>query len=647
MTSFEKFVAGIVPSDRPYFYSEPVEGAHVGAGDDTITVTGRLAGLELKHTFHRAADQPWLEEQITLCNPGRATVEVPDFEAGFLVPVTDAADRIVAIPLRKRADDPAGFVHDFAAGDLLTLPGSAPVITGDLQYSTVPSPHQWSEGWAWTHGAQTLGIFKFNQTTPEFSTITAHGDRLRVGGVGMLPVRVAPGQTLTLGLTRYETMAGDYRAALTAFRRFLDEHGCRFPADYNPPLQWNELYDNPDWTLSTPGKPPRRRGTTRRTLYTHAAMEAEAAKAQAYHCEALYLDPGWDTEFGSFKWADEWMGDMPGFGQDLKRRYGLELALHCPLATWVAVPWWQQYQHELDWPVATRRHAEDGTIIPDSICLGSQQYLDEAARRLLELCRQGATFLMFDGNWWNGGCWNPDHGHPVPYTHADHVAANQELCRRVKAKYPRVWIEMHDMLAGGSTHRLTPVYYGYGVPGGYDENWGFELMWNPIEDLRSGRAHALYYYNLGCNVPVYLHIDLRDDNEHCVVLWWFASTCRHLGLGGTHANPNVVTAQQHALAKYRTLDRFYKRGEFVGISEEIHAHVMPAENAFVVNVFNLSDQPRRLEGRVPVAQLGIDPHRWYARTERWADFDAATGLFRVNCQLPAWGAQLIEFWAVA
>ena len=55
---------------------------------------------------------------------------------------------------------------------------------------------------------------------------------------------------------------------------------------------------------------------------------------------------------------------------------------------------------------------------------------------------------------------------------------------------PSVLIEMHDMLAGGSTERMTPVYYKYGLPGSYDENWGFELMWDPMADIRSGRART-------------------------------------------------------------------------------------------------------------------------------------------------------------
>ena len=38
----------------------------------------------------------------------------------------------------------------------------------------------------------------------------------------------------------------------------------------------------------------------------------------------------------------------------------------------------------------------------------------------------------------------------------DHIRANLELARRVHAKYPKVLIEMHDMIAGGAPVRPTP-----------------------------------------------------------------------------------------------------------------------------------------------------------------------------------------------
>ena len=242
-----------------------------------------------------------------------------------------------------------------------------------------------------------------------------------------------------------------------------------------------------------------------------------------------------------------------------------------------------------------------------TVCLGSKQYLEVAAERMLANCADGAVYLMFDGNWWNGGCMDPDHGHPVPYCIEDHMRANLDLAQRVHAKYPNVLIEMHDMIAGGTPARCTPIYYKYGLPGSYDDNWGFELMWNPMADLVEGRTAALYYANLGSNVPIYTHVTLATDNAQCIVLWWFASTCRHLGIGGTHKDPNIVNAQQEAMRWYRQYDRFYKRGEFYGISEEIHLHVLPEDNAFTVNLFNLSDKKKTVCGSIDLKRLGLNP----------------------------------------
>ena len=93
------------------------------------------------------------------------------------------------------------------------------------------------------------------------------------------------------------------------------------------------------------------------------------------------------------------------------------------------------------------------------------------------------------------------------------MRANLELARRVHEKYPHVLIEMHDMLMGGANPRNTPVYYKYGLPGSYDSNWGFELMWDCHGATSPpGRARSLYYYNLSCNVPIYLHIDLPQGH---------------------------------------------------------------------------------------------------------------------------------------
>ena len=60
-------------------------------------------------------------------------------------------------------------------------------------------------------------------------------------------------------------------------------------------------------------------------------------------------------------------------------------------------------------------------------------------------------------------------------------------------------------------------------------------------------------------------------------------------------DPRVADAQKRAMVTYRRLERFFKRGAFFGLQEGIHAHALPEENAFVVNLFNLSDESRIVE----------------------------------------------------
>jgi hypothetical protein len=498
-----------------------------------------------------------------------------------------------------------------------------------------------------------LGIFKFNQDALEFSILELEiepgGVAVRFGGAGQLEdqpdslAAIAPGQTVALGVTRLVSLAGDHVAASYGFRGFLDEHGCRFPAAFNPPVHWNELYDNPEWSTGTPGRPPGPR-RTRPMTYTRALILEEAAKAQAYGCQALYLDPGWDTEFGSLIWATEWMGDLKTFVAEVRQQYGLSVSLHCPLAAWSSVEGSGTHL----WPAEAQRMTADGRLKPGALCLAARQYHDEAARRMLALAAGGVTFFMFDGNAWPGECWNPRHGHSVPLTFAEHCQANVDLARRIHAEYPAVLIELHDAIMAGMRARYTPVYYGYGLPGSYDENWGLELMWQPMEDIRQGRARALYDYNLGCNVPMYLHVDLRGDNEHSLVLWWYASTCRHLGVGGTHPNPAIAAGHQAALGRYRALERFYKAGEFYGISEEFHVHALPDENAFVVNLFNLSDESRVIAGSVPFDRIGLQRDLWYVTpyTHPEGFFDSTLGTLTLNRRLPAWGTEVIKVYAL-
>jgi hypothetical protein len=839
---------GFAWSDGPYRYTARrrtgakdadftgVTSVTLRQSGDSIRIEGELAGLRLRHTFTLPAGRPFLEENLIVSNPTGAGITLADLQTSFQRLVTDAAgnvlpafsrDRLIAVPFRHRADDPPDYFNDFSINDVITTPGYEISINESLEYQRRPSPYRHAEGWCWKHGAHCLGIFSFNQDNMNFSLISPQsaspGAMLNFGGFGMYMkepadlTRIEPGRSVNLGLVRYQSIKGDYNDTLYAFRRMLDEKGCRFPDGFNPPVHWNQLYNM--WGA----------WDDRQNKYTRALVEQEAAQARDYGCESLYLDPGWDTLFGSFLWGEKWLGPRRTFIRDIKAKYGLHVSLHCPLATWMSSGGPMGPDAVAVWPAAARRilpaedadleeikvpahldrhrnlallpaarasassviegyaihkieHLNDGWLgnraswiagsmpawaeidlgqvyeihevrlcndrllehrdrqsaqlrilvatdydadtaanswktvaeykgdgftglkefvfepararwvridlaqstpgkTPEAaprldeievfearptpandipaveaaarrgpgpsrtaairLCLGSKQYLDEAEKRLLANCADGAVYLMYDGNWWSGGCDNPEHGHPIPYLMEDHIRANLDLARRVHARYPEVLIEMHDMLAGGSTHRITPVYYKYGLPGSYDDNWGFELMWSPLEDIKERRCLALYYYDMGCNVPLYLHVNLSTDNEHCLVLWWYASTCRHLGIGGTHPDPKIVRAQQEGMRKYRALERFYKRGDFYGISEEIHLHALPRENAFVVNLFNLSDRTRTIEGSIPLVRMGIDPGRQYAGDSQIGKVDAATGVFSVSCQLPAWGTEMV------
>ena len=130
-------------------------------------------------------------------------------------------------------------------------------------------------------------------------------------------------------------------------------------------------------------------------------------------------------------------------------------------------------------------------------------------------------------------------------------------------------------------------------------------MWDPMDDIYSGRALSLYYVNLAYSIPIYLHIDLRKDNENALEFWWYASTCRHLGVGGRHPDERVWNAQKEAMRDYRRLKRFYTQGAFYGTDETVHAHTLADEGRCVLNVFNLSDVAAEKEIRFRVGDVGL------------------------------------------
>ncbi len=363
---------GLRVAEGPYLYraqqangreqEQGLSEARILTRENQLTIRGRLAGLELEQTFTLPKDRPILEERITLGNGTGAMIHLAKFEAGFSRRVADqsgrvlpelASDRMVAVPLRHRAD--SARVLDFSLAELIAEPGQEyrPAESWKRK-KVVSADHRVAEGWAWTHRGASLGVFSFNQEMMRYSVVATEkgpaGITLRFGGAAMVSgepaalTRIAPGQTVDLGVTRYQSVRGGYVPAAYAFRAFLDENGCRFPASYDPPVHWEQLYDMEGaWD-------------DRLHRYTRAVVEKEAVKGRAYHCEALYLDPGWDTSFGSFIWGQDWLGPQAAFADHIRTTYGLKLALHCPMPPWASSPGMSMgpFKPE-DWPDACRR----------------------------------------------------------------------------------------------------------------------------------------------------------------------------------------------------------------------------------------------------------------------------------------------------
>jgi len=657
---------------RPEFHKSSI--SHGVDGSTTVALRGTaLTGqLEVLQEFHVPDHRPWIEEQITLTNHGPSPLDLRDGRCGFVLPLSLADAKVTgkwaefkltAVPYRREPHGNRRQYADFTLGQVLTEQYTSELWT----WETTTTPRYASEGWAWTDGKQGFLLTKYTQEGMEWSLldrVPIEGDRkgLRWGGCGIYRgnpeygASLAPGRSHRFGVTRLTAYEGGIVEGFYAFRAEMAARGHGCPHEFNPPVHWNELYDNKLWWL--PGN-EQNDPQMRKKYYTLADMKEEAAKAQAIGCEALYQDPGWDTTFASKIWDQARLGSYKAFTEMLKQDYGLKSSLHTPLSGWCDPTSYPTEMYRMD--KSGQRLTWDQKVqgFPRSpLCGASRQYLEETARRLDVLARDGAAFFMFDGTQYHGmpgifeyhgECWDPWHGHPVPARREDHAQGLCRLARMVHVRYPQVLIEMHDPVIGGGMVRYAPTYYGHGhAPEGeqftralgFDSVWAFELMWMPMEDLLSGRSIALYYYNLAYGLPLYIHIDLRTDNSNALVFWWNASTCRHLGIGGTHKDPAVNKAHHEAMATYRRLEAFFKRGTFYGIDELTHMHVHPSVPAAVINGFNLEDRPVEREVWFIPRKYGLDGGR-HLRVEGVPSRRAREG-YILTFRIPARGHQLAE-----
>ncbi|MBE7539251.1 MAG: hypothetical protein HS122_12665 [Opitutaceae bacterium] len=627
--------SGAEMSAGSYAFPLPVVGTPaITAIDGGCTITTRLqGGLEFVQKLRIPAARPWLEEQITITNHNAYPITLPANRAGFVAPVhlncgqptgTLAGFKFAAIPFLREPTGGNAQRADYSLAEILTEPrtsylrsdeGFRPIgrVWTTYIYSQgfieTNFPEYASEGWCLHDGKQGFVISKYSQDGMEWAVL----DRvplardqlgLRWGGFAIYQgdpehgARLEPGQSHTFGVTRLTAFSGNMNDGFYAFRSEMESRGMGCPKGFNAPVHWNELYDNKLWWL---GMEEQDDPANRAKYYTLEDMKAEAAKARDIGCEALYLDPGWDTNFASKIWDEARLGSISSFATMLKRDYGLSLSLHTPMSGWC---------DPSSYPEDALRMNAEGDRVKGSLCAASRQYGDETLRRLLQLASGGAKFFMFDGTMYHNECHDPAHGHIVPARRHEHVTALNELARRIHAKYPDVQIEMHDQIVGGSRLRYVPTYFGYGN-GGFDTVWAYELMWNPMEDLVGGHSIALYYYNLAYSIPLYLHIDLRKDTREGLMFWWNASTVRHLGIGGTHGDPQVVKMHHEAMATYMRLKPFFASGTFYGIDERTHVHRHPDRSAAVINCFNLNKKSEIRRILFEPARFGLDPDRTY------------------------------------
>ena len=627
---------------------------------DRIRIRGLIGGFEIEHDLIVASGSPFLAEVMKIVNTHSVLRNVQQFTSSFCKKVVSSdgeisdnniKDRFQAVPFLHRSDDTVSYnQHDYTLQQIRDGKGFC-FYTTELFWDSRrrhPSHNFISEGWGWRHKDATLGIFSFNQDNMIFSTLSYSKDGyLHFGGFTKEGLnlsameRFEPTSSLYLGMNRIYSITGDYNQISYQYRNMLDELGCRFPNDYNPPVHWEQLYS----------KNMEEAWVGNRELFNRENLTTnEVRKAREYSCQALYLDPGWDTEFGSFIWANKRLGDCKDYVEMMKKNYGLLTSLHTPLSPWASnekllmgpssVNTWPDSSKRLIKVIDSLSKSEKNikAKIGPQICLGSKQYLDEAEKRMLKLCEAGVTFLMFDGPHWNGNCVDPNHGHPIPFLYEDQVDACIDLIRRIHRKYQNVLIEMHDMLTGGGFSRAVPVYYKYALPGSYDESWGFELMWSPFKHLQDKSALALYYYNLGCNVPLYLHVDIGQDNTNSLLLWWYASTCRHLGIGVNNTDPDLAENHKREMKLYIELQDFFKRGDFYGINEEIHVHTLPEINECVVNIFNIEGNPKVTGGSIDLSEIGLDPQKKYTSNKDWIKIN--NGKLIISKQMKAMDADL-------
>jgi hypothetical protein len=610
-------------------------------GNVSVIFRGRLDEIMIAQKFTAPAQEAGvLIEEVTISNPGKNLVDTSHFGCGFAKKHTPAADEAAqkaeshfsAIPFRK--DTVTRRLCDYSMTDLFTL---------DVEQITFESsrgfPHtgsrndSWgSEAWAWYENNNSLMIIKYNNEAMEWSLLKPLKQAelvLRFGGAGLWRVgdpeaaaALEPGETFSFGMTRLEIVDGGWRESYSAFRCYMEKQGNHPPKGFNPPVHWNELYDNQFFgNIAATVQDPNIWPYMAENLYRVEDMRVEAAKAAELGCELFYMDPGWETACASTVWDTERLGPVQDFIKMIQTDYGIQyIGLWTPLAE--GPP---SFIEPSKYTEDALRRDENVNIITyfynwgppkhqkirPLLCSAAPAYLDVKVNHFLELAKNGVKFFLIDGTQFSGPCYDPAHGHRLPLTRHEHIMGYFKMIQEIKRQYPDVLIEIHDLMAGPCSFRYIPTYFLYTKPFSHDALWAFEYMWDPMANLMSGESIALYYLNLAYSIPFYLHINLKSDNENALVFWWNASTIRYLGVGGRHPDEKVWEAHKQAMKTYMRLKPFFTQGDFYGLDEMIHVHTLKEKNAAVINCFNLAETPETKTFTFTLSEAGLSSQSKY------------------------------------
>lgn len=600
-------------------YSPAVEEEESERGDRCVTITGFLGGMNapvsisVQHKLYIPEGEQHFEEQIILHNLDQKDVVLRGYRFGFRKqlqkpevyggPGVDIENyRLIAVPFRLQPD---GTKHDYTLDDIYSNRYQCSRFHNPTRTveQVVDEGRGRSEGWAWSDGEYGLLIVKYNAEMIEYSMLQTEN---REDGVffnfgGAAPSlyeepfearQLGAGKQIKFGRTRYVFYEGLWRQGSYLFREFMATMGHSLPDNYNPPVHWNELYAL-GWHHSDP--------QALAEHYNAETLEREANKAEDLGCELLYLDPGWETCEGTTTWDNERLGEPKEFVDRIKNDYGLQVGFRTIGRSYCdAYP--GMYRRTFDGLTGYYAPYEHNPFYEPCVC--SKQYREEKLKRITKLADAGMKFIMFDEFDWRGPCFAPDHGHPVPTTPSMHARAVYDLMHAVHQSHPEINIEGHDPVWPWGV-RYLPAYFQHDEGRTFNETWGFEFMWNPLEDLLSGKALSLFYYNLAYEIPLCLHINMDADNDNCLAFWWYASTVRHLGIGGKGDDLTRYRVYKEAMAEYMSLKDLYTHGRFYGSDELLHIHVLPEAGRGVINAFNLTDGRIYREVELRLHDLGF------------------------------------------